>query len=228
MSFETIALTPRLMTAAHLAGSGTTIADIGTDHAYLPCRLLLDGKYKKAIAADIAPGPLENARRTVAAAALADRVELRLCPGLAGIAEKEADTVAVAGMGGEMIASIVNIEKKYPRYVLQPMSTEERLRKSLAENGFRIEKELLVREGARIYTVMRTVYDGRKREYTDAAYYIGRVYLDNPKEIAGDYLKKKKHALQKSAEGNRNAGRLGEAGSAESLLREIEDYENKF
>lgn len=225
---ETIRLTPRLLTVARLAGYGNILADVGTDHAYLPCYLLGEGKFQKAIAADIAPGPLQNARKTVEALGLSDRVSLRLCPGLDGIEEGEADVVAVAGMGGEMIASIVLIEKKFPLYVLQPMSTEERLRKSLAEGGFWIEKEALTREGARVYTALRARYDGRIRTYSDAKYYLGRVYLDNPPEIARDYMNKKKLALRKSMEGNHESGHYEEAGRVERILREVEDYEKQF
>ena len=228
MQKGSIHLTPRLEAAADLAGTGGTVADIGTDHAYLPCFLLEEGRFQKAIAADIAPGPLMNAKKTVENLGLEERVSLRLCPGLDGIEEGEADTVTVAGMGGEMIASIILIDKKYPRYILQPMSTEERLRKSLAEGGFLIEKELLVREGTRIYTVICARYDGKARAFTEAEYYIGRVYRDNPKDIASGYMKKKKLALMKSVEGNLTAGHPEEAERAGQILREIEEYETQF
>lgn len=226
---QNFALTPRLALVAELLGKGKCVADIGTDHAYLPARLVLDGKFERAIASDVVPGPVENARRTVEALGISDRVEVRMAPGLDGIQTGEADAVAIAGMGGELIASILETGKHVIEVpaVVQPMTTEERLRKSLGEMGYEIREEKLVTEGRRIYTVLRVDYTGEIRTVSEEEAYLGRVYADNPREMASRYMEKKKHVLRKAAAGNRTAGHLAEADTLEELLERLDRYDHR-
>ena len=102
-----IHLTPRLRALAALVPDGAVLADIGTDHAILPVSLLMAGRIPRAIASDIRSGPLDSARRTAERFAMQNRVSLRLGAGLETVAPFEADTVAIAGMGGETIAEIL-------------------------------------------------------------------------------------------------------------------------
>lgn len=223
-------LTPRLALVAALLGHGDRIADIGSDHAYLPCRLVLDGKFERAIASDIVPGPVENARRTVEALGLSDRVEVRMAPGLDGIRKGEVDAIAIAGMGGEMIAAILDKGRHLWNLpvVVQPMTTEERLRRSLALMGYGIDREVLVPEGNRVYTAMRIRQIGEVRELGEEEAYIGRVYADNPPELASRYMEKKKKVLRKAAGGNRAAGHLAEAEALENLLERLNRYDHRI
>lgn len=223
-----IILTPRLRMVYALLEQGKCVADIGTDHAYLPARLVLDGKYTKAVASDVAPGPLENARRTVVALGLAERIVLRLAPGLKGLREGEADAAAIAGMGGELIAAILEEGPVPPVVVLQPMTREEKLRRFLLESGFRIEEERLVREGSRIYTVIKAGPGGEKKSPGEAETFVGRVLEDNPQELASAYLQKKKAALSKAEEGNAAAGNREAAALYRTVREEIESYEKRF
>ena len=94
----------RLLKIAEMVRRGDRVADIGTDHAYLPIYLIQSGKIEKAIAADIGKMPLENARKSVAQYELADRIELRLSDGLNSFKENEVDEIVFAGMGGTLIA----------------------------------------------------------------------------------------------------------------------------
>lgn len=132
------------------------MADIGTDHAYLPAYLIETGAVPRAIAGDVMPGPLEAARQTVESAGLADRIELRLGNGLQVLKPGEATTVTLCGMGGALMAellaavSLASIE----RLVLQPMESPERLRAWLTGHGWRISHEELVEDAGRIYVVM--------------------------------------------------------------------------
>lgn len=149
-------LTPRLRMVAELVPPGSRLADIGTDHAYLPVALLREGRIPSAIAADLRPGPLARARETVARAELEDRVAFRLCDGLTGVSPEEVDAVAIAGMGGETIAAILAAapwtrEREVP-LILQPMSSMPDLRGWLGAHGFAIEREELCREGDTLYT----------------------------------------------------------------------------
>ena len=135
---RTLELSPRLRMAGQLLPEGGCLADIGTDHAYLPAALLMEGKIERAIAADLRRGPLDRARETVKHFGLQDKVSFCLCNGLAGIAPNAADSIAIAGMGGETIAGILAAapwvrERNIP-LVLQPMSSMPDLRRWLQEN----------------------------------------------------------------------------------------------
>ena len=151
-----IHLTPRLAMVAAMVPQGAKLADIGTDHAYLPAALIGTGRVSGAIAADLRRGPLDRARQTVLEQGLEERVVLRLCDGLSGIRPEEADTVVIAGMGGETIAGILAAapwtRERGTRLILQPMSSMGDLRRWLEENGYAIEREELTREGETLYT----------------------------------------------------------------------------
>ena len=153
-----IELTPRLRMVADLIPQGARLADIGTDHAYLPAALIQEGRVPGAIAADLRQGPLSRAKETVREYGLTDRVMFRLCNGLVGIRPEETDAVAIAGMGGETIAEILKAapwtrELDIP-LVLQPMSSMSDLRCWLEENGYTIVTEGLAREGETLYTAL--------------------------------------------------------------------------
>ena len=150
-------LTPRLQLLADWVPQGTRLADVGTDHAYLPVWLILHGRVSCAIASDLRKGPLERARLTGRTYG-AENIEYRLCNGLAEIHSGEVDTVAIAGMGGETIASILSAapwtkDGKHT-LLLQPMTRSAQLRQFLMENGYVITREALVRDRGTIYPVM--------------------------------------------------------------------------
>ena len=155
-------LDARLAMVAACIRPGSRLADIGTDHAYLPVWLVEAGICPSAIASDLRPGPLESARRTVEAAGLSDRISLRLGDGLSTVRPGEAEDIAIAGMGGETIAAILAaaplVQDKAVRLVLQPMSRAEELRRFLLENGFSLLAERLVTDGTHLYPVMTAVY----------------------------------------------------------------------
>lgn len=132
------------------------LADIGTDHAYLPAHLAEAGRIPRAIAGDILPGPLDAARATVAEAGLTGRIELRLGPGLTILKPGEAPCAAICGMGGPLIAQILadGPLDGIRRLILQPMAGEERLRAWLAAHGWRLTAEELVEDAGRLYVIL--------------------------------------------------------------------------
>lgn len=169
-------LSPRLRMVGELVPVGARLADVGTDHAYLPAALILR-KISWAIAADLRRGPLDRARATVREYGLTGKVAFRLCDGLSGIRPDEADAVAVAGMGGETIAAILSAapwtrERNVP-LILQPMSSFPDLREWLQKNGFSIQEERLAREGDTIYTAM-LVRAGEMSPLTPAELWAGK------------------------------------------------------
>lgn len=178
-----VQLTPRLETAARLVPPGARLADVGTDHALLPVWLLQRGRIERAIASDLRRGPLDRARETVERYGMADRVDLRLCDGLAGIRPEEADTVVLAGMGGLTIAGILEAAPwtadGVHTLILQPMSARPDLLRWLPEHGYRLEEQRLAREGDRLYAVL-TVRGGAMAPLEDWACLTGPVCPEDP------------------------------------------------
>ena len=150
-------LTPRLQLLADWVRPGAKLADVGTDHAYLPVWLLLHGRVEHAIASDLRQGPLERAKRTGAAWQVRN-LDFRLGDGLSGICPDEADTIVIAGMGGENIAAILEAAPwtRDGRHtmLLQPMTHAEDLRVFLAGNGYAVVREALVRDRGTLYPAM--------------------------------------------------------------------------
>ena len=153
-----IELSPRLRAVAELVPSGTRFADVGTDHAYLPVYLIQEEIISGAVASDLREGPLDRARQTAERYGVTDKISFRLCDGLDRIAPEEAETIAIAGMGGETIAAILGAAPWTKlgghRLLLQPMSALPELRSWLQKAGYVIRKEQLCREGKTIYTVL--------------------------------------------------------------------------
>ena len=180
-------LTPRLKTVYDMLGEGGTLIDVGTDHAYLPLALVSDGKYRRAVASDIAKGPLASAKENIAAAGLEDKIDTVLSDGFRSIDCPDGDfAVAVCGMGGEMIASVLSSSEEIPRraklLVLQPMTKDEKLREYLWENGFEILEERAASEGEKVYIAMSARYTGENTAYTEAELYVGKTDALTPSD----------------------------------------------
>ena len=150
-------LTPRLRLLAEWVPPGGRIADVGTDHAYLPVWLRLHGRVVSAIACDLRKGPLERARETGRLYG-ADCIDYRLGNGLSVVSPEEADTIVIAGMGGENIAAILErapwTAEGAHTLLLQPQSRAEALRRFLMDHGYTIRREALVLDRGTIYPVM--------------------------------------------------------------------------
>lgn len=212
-------LSPRLKMVGELVPAGARLADVGTDHAYLPAALILEGKIPWAIAADLRRGPLDRARATVRGYGLTGKVAFRLCDGLSGIQPDEVDAVAVAGMGGETIAAILSAapwtrERDLP-LILQPMSSFPDLREWLQKNGFSIQEEGLAREGDTIYTAM-LVRAGEMSPLTPAELWAGKNTAD---PLRGDWLDRWLARVRRAIDGMSRA--RGEGTSARK--RELEE-----
>ena len=174
-------LTPRLQLLADWVPEGARLADVGTDHAYLPVWLRLHGRVVFAIASDLRKLPLERARDTGRTYG-ADSIDYRLCDGLAGISADEVDTVSIAGMGGENIASILSAapwtaDGKHT-LLLQPMTHAEDLREYLSGHGYVIRREALVYDRGTIYPVMEVAAGEMK--LTPGQLYGGAALLHDP------------------------------------------------
>lgn len=152
-------LSARLACVASLVPAGARVADIGSDHAYLPAALVLDGKIDFAIAGEVVKGPYENAVHEIKDHQLEGRVIPRLADGLAAIEPADkVDTITIAGMGGSLIASILEKDKNkligIKRLVLQPNVGESQLREWLMNNHYQIMNEKIIEEDNHIYEII--------------------------------------------------------------------------
>ncbi len=166
----------RLEAIGKLVPQGCVLADIGTDHAYLPVWLLEQGKIASAIAGDIAEGPCLAAKNTVSMHAMKGKVEVRLGSGLEVLQAGEADCIAIAGMGASTMIEILEADMplavEAKRLVLQPMAGAASLRKWLIQNGWHIFAEDLVADGRHLYEIM-AVERGESEAFSDAVLEIG-------------------------------------------------------
>ena len=152
-------LSARLACVASLVSAGARVADIGSDHAYLPAALVLDGKIDFAIAGEVVKGPYENAVHEIKDHQLEGQVIPRLAGGLAAIEPADkVDTIPIAGMGGSLIASILEKDKNkltgIKRLVLQPNVGESQLREWLMNNHYQIMNEKIIEEDNHIYEII--------------------------------------------------------------------------
>ncbi len=165
-------LDQRLSAVAEWVRPGSVLADIGTDHGYLAANLVGRGICPRAFACDIGSLPLARARDTVVHYGLSDKVTLMLSDGLSAIPPLGAQDIVIAGMGGELIARILDacgwIAREAIRLILQPMTKPEELRRYLYQNGYEIVGERGVCVGRHCYTVLCAHYTGRRIQSPDA------------------------------------------------------------
>ena len=170
----------RLETIGRQVPAGSVLADIGTDHAYLPVWLLQQGRISRAVAGDIAAGPCMVARTTIAMHGLQDRVEVRQGSGLEVLQPGEADCIVIAGMGGSTISSILaaapEIARSAKLLVLQPMAGAAGLRQWLTANGWQLTDEELVDDPPHFYEII-CAEPGQDKAYSAAEYAVGPVLL---------------------------------------------------
>ena len=172
-----IMLDGRLLSAAGYVRQNAVLADIGTDHGYLPLFLLESGRISRAILADINEGPLNTARENLSAAGFLSLVELVLTDGAAVLHDRGITDVTVCGMGGELIARIIS-EAEYlrapgTRLILQPMTKVSHLRRSLASLGFEIIAERHSMADGRCYVCLVAEYTGEVKELSDLTAELG-------------------------------------------------------
>ena len=154
----------RLLSAVPYLLPHAAVADIGTDHAYLPIYLVREGLAAHALACDIREGPLSSAKENVRLAGVEDRVQTLLTDGLHGVDAFAPDHILIFGMGGELIEKILSeaawIQTPKVRLILQPMSRAEVLRRYLSSTGFSIIGESLSRAEGRIYQTICAEWRG--------------------------------------------------------------------
>lgn len=216
-------ITNRLLAVASFVRNGSYFIDVGTDHAYLPIYLIQNEKTERALASDINEGPCESAERHIAECGLSEKISVRKANGLCGISSSGMTDIAIAGMGGALIAEILAkadfIKDENVRLILQPMRNAPDLRRYLCENGFRIIGESLAREDERIYEIICAQYCGCAVPYTELSLLLGEKNMENKKEdpaLFNAFCEKNAAALTKKINGMQEGG--ADASAEKALL----------
>ncbi len=215
----------RLRCVASMVRDGATLADIGTDHAYLPVYLLQQGVIRSAIAADIGEGPAASARRTVESAAFNDCIDVRVGDGLSVVAPDEVTDIVIAGMGGETIIHILSLapwtKNEQLRLILQPMTKTVELRSWLFDNGFVMDEERVVCDAHHVYNVMCAHFRGETAPADPLAVYVGALPMN---EETRPYFVAQCDHLAKKIDGLTKAGKEEAAAQYVSILSELQKY----
>lgn len=218
-------LDSRLGSVAALVRQGAVLADIGTDHAYLPLFLLREGQISFAYCCDVAEGPLERARENAADTPYLDRMRFILTDGLSGLSDEPIDDVCICGMGGELIACIIDraafLRDGRYRLILQPMTKQEHLRTYLAAHGFSIEKEVFSEAEGKFYVTMLVGFGVAPRALSPVEALMGTTEAIDPRNRAQlCYFLSRRRALICTVEGKHRGGLDTE--DEEALIRAIE------
>lgn len=172
---------------------GKRLADVGTDHGYIPIFLVGRGISPSAVAMDINQGPLSRAGEHIRKFGLEDRIKIRLSDGLKNLKSEEADSMIAAGMGGGLIIRILSESQKtaesLDELILQPQSEIAKVRRYLIDAGYRIEAEDMVLEEGKFYPMMRVIR-GEKEDYSWEELEFGKRLLEQGHPVLRQYLER--------------------------------------
>ena len=197
-------MSARLKLIAGFVTEGYVVADIGTDHGYIPIWLIKADRIPRAIAMDIGKGPLERAQENIKQYGYEDRIETRLSDGLKVLRVNEADSVVIAGMGGPLIVSLLEAGKTalntVKELILSPHTDIYLVRHYLIENGYDIVREEMVYDMGKYYTVMKAVHTEDKRvkslyDRDKYNYIYGRLLLMERSSVFMGFIKNEKDKL---------------------------------
>ncbi|MBF0780440.1 MULTISPECIES: class I SAM-dependent methyltransferase [unclassified Granulicatella] len=194
-------LSKRLEMVAQCVPIGARLADIGSDHAYLPSYLAMHKRIEFAIAGEVVQGPFESAKTTVDLQCLNQYVDVRLGDGLDVVClDDKIDTVTICGMGGELITQILErgrlagVLQNVHTLILQPNMAESHVRKWLMAHQYRVEQEYILKENQKIYEIIVAHASINSVAYTEKEVMFG-VYL--PLEKSDTFIEKWTNELQK-------------------------------
>ena len=185
-------LSKRLQAVAGLVTEGASVADIGTDHGYIPIYLAENKLSSKLIAMDVNKGPLERATLHIKANHLEHVIETRLSDGFAALKTGEVDTIIAAGMGGGLVIKIMTdhpeITDSIQCFVLQPQSEIHKVREFLYENGFSVIEEDMVEEDGKYYPMMKVLHGKENEKYAEEELLYGKYLLRSAHPVLKGFL----------------------------------------
>lgn len=205
---KSIRLSKRMEAIASLVTPGNIVADVGTDHAYLPIALVQRGTVPSAIAMDVRKGPLARAGEHIAQNGLGEKIQSRLSDGVAQLSGGEADTIVIAGMGGKLVMEILAAGDEICRcageLILQPQSHINQVRLFLERQGYTITHEKMIEEDGKFYPMMRAVPvsetpdmnvdDHGKMSDLEICY--GPILLREKNPVLGSFLRRQHRQLE--------------------------------
>lgn len=178
----------RLKTIGDLVSANSFCLDVGCDHAFLDIYLVKKNMGIKAIASDVAEGPLEQARQNIKKEGLEKEIEVRLGDGL-DTYSSEVDTVIISGMGGRNMIGIfknnLKVLKEIDTIIVSPNNYQEDVKRFLCKNGFVIDDEVMVREKKFIYQIIKFVKG--KKKYSKKEYFFGPKFLEKKDKLFNEY-----------------------------------------
>ncbi len=234
-----ILLSKRLRMNASMVTEGHRLADVGTDHGYIPIALVQEGKIPSALAMDVNPGPLKRAQQHIQEYHLDSFIHTRLSDGVKNLHPAEADSVLIAGMGGALVVKILeegkDVLKTVKELILQPQSELEKVRRYLEMAGYVIVKEDMVFEDGKYYPVMKAEL-GKMQYEQEIFYYYGKLLLEQKHPVLKDFLIFKletcENILQKlmrdGKQEERLQNRLKELEMEKQMLQEALKYYNEI
>lgn len=192
-------LSKRLQAVADLVGENRTVADVGTDHGYIPIYLIETGKCQKVLAMDVNEGPLLRAKEHIEEHGFAEQIETKQSDGVQKLQVGECDCVVIAGMGGALTVKILRegeeIFRNLKEFVLQPQSELSKVRAYLNSQGYCVVAEDMVCEDGKYYPMMKVIC-GQEEAYNIIELRYGRLLLRNRNETLKEFLKKEQNIKQ--------------------------------
>ena len=186
-------LSKRLQAVADLVTPGNRLADIGTDHGYVPIWLYEQGRIPFALAMDLREGPLQRAAEHIRMHGLDEKIKTRLSDGLEKLLPGETDSIVIAGMGGMLVVKILTqgqaVLDSVQELILQPQSDLDAVREYLHRTGFVIVQEEMVFEEGKYYPMMKAVH-GENTDDRKIWFLYGRLLLENRHPVLESYLQK--------------------------------------
>ena len=221
-------LSERLSSVASMVTAGNCLADVGTDHGYVPIYLYERNVIPRAIAMDVNKGPLERARLHIAEYGYQEAIETRLSDGLAALKAGEADSVVIAGMGGPLMVKILSahpeVTASLKELILQPQSEISEMRSWLYEQGYEIVEEHMVYEDGKYYPMFKAVKASAVTKLSDLEYKFGRFEVLQEKDVLKAFLQREiagKHAILEKLAKEQTEKSLGRM---EEIRRLIEEF----
>lgn len=233
-------ISKRLEAVAKMVTPGCTLADIGTDHAYIPIYLVSGGIVPRALAMDVNRGPLNKAVIHIGQYGLNDKIETRLSDGLAAMEPGEAESIVIAGMGGPLMVRILidgeQCAKAAKELILQPQSDLGQVRAYLEENGYRIAQENMILEDGKFYPMMRVVHSGLDSDVAENAESAEKMTVPQLKygpllikmrhPVLRDYLLREQELNRKILQALEGQETAGSAARREEVEQELDQIQN--
>lgn len=221
-----VKLSKRLAAAAALVSGGARLADVGTDHGYVPIYLMQQQRISSAVAMDLRKGPLLRAEEHIRLYGLGSCIQTRLSDGVDALAPGEADSILIAGMGGGLIVHILSrgqeVCRQAKQLILQPQSELAAVRRFLWENHYRADAEEMIFEDGKYYPMMRVRFIGdiAKEEPSEWECRYGNLLLEQGHPVLKEYLERERRIQEELL------ARLKQTAQTPEIMRRIGEVEH--